>query len=260
MSTITSPERVPVRAAAKHPSPSPATTPARGPSTTRQFLRYAVGIVRHPIATLDELATERSIRWAVIVASLGIAQVWGNMLLFAAFGFNWLGSEPLLEDPTYVGWFGYLRVPAGQWLPIFAAYLPASALYSLVVTPGAAHVLSKPWGGRATFEQMVNVLVFATVPGLAIGWASEWLTGVPLNLLSGQAYFYGAAMQGTYGPTMAALWTTYAIAVYAVPWAWGLVLGTIAIRRVERIPWVAAALAMVLAFSLSLLVTSTFVR
>jgi hypothetical protein len=83
--------------------------------------------------------------------------VWGNMLLFAGFGYHWLGTRPLLEDPTYVGGFGYLRVSAGAWLPIFTAFVPVNALVTLVVVPGVAQVLSKLWRGQGRFEQMVNV-------------------------------------------------------------------------------------------------------
>jgi hypothetical protein len=126
--------------------------------------------------------------------------------------------------------------------------------------PGTAQVLSKLWGGRGRFEQMVNVLTFATVPSLVIGWLSEWLTGVPLNLLTGQAYFYAAAMQGAYGPTVATLWITYASAIYIIPWTWGIVLGTIGIHRVQRIPGWAAALTMLASFALLLLIETTFVR
>jgi hypothetical protein len=166
----------------------------------------------------------------------------------------------MLPDPTYVGGFGYLHVSADQWLPIFAAFMPLNAVYGLVVVPGIAHVLCKMWRGRATFEQMVNLLVFTTVPSLFVGWASEWLTGVPLSVLTGQPYFYAAAMQGVYGATFAALWTTYSVAVYAVPWTWGIVLGILAIRRVERVPAWAASVAMLVAFGLNLLIVSTFVR
>jgi hypothetical protein len=166
--------------------------------------------------------------------------VWGNMLLFAGFGYHWLGTRPLLEDPTYVGGFGYLRVSAGAWLPIFTAFVPVNALVTLVVVPGVAQVLSKLWRGQGRFEQMVNVLTLATVPSLVIGWLNEWLTGVPLNFLTGQPYFYAAAMQGAYGSTFATLWTVYAAAVYVIPWTWGIVLGVIGIQRVQRIPWWAA--------------------
>ncbi len=245
---------------AEHSPATPTGTTLPSRSTARQFLSYAWGIVANPIATIDVLAGERSLRWAVLVVSLDVVQVWGNMLLFAAFGFDWLGSRPLLEDPTYVGGFGYLRVPAGQWLPVFAAYMPVNALFGLVVLPGATHVLSKLWHGRASFEQMVNVLVFASLPGVLIAWASEWLTGVPLNLLSGQAYFYGAAMQGAYGPAVAVLWTVYAIAVYGVGWTWGLVLQVIGVHRVQGIPWWGATAAVLVGFGLQMLIATTFVR
>ena len=165
-----------------------------------RFVWYAWGTIVRPGPTFEALATERSVRCAVLVAALGVCQVWGNMALFAIFGFDWLGSRPPLADPTYVGGFGYLSVSADRWLPIFAALMPVLALYGLVVVPGAAHLLSKLWGGRGSYEQMVNVLTFATVPGLVIGWLSAWLTGVPLNLLSGRPYFHAAAMKGPLAP------------------------------------------------------------
>ncbi len=145
-------------------------------------------------------------------------------------------------------------------MPVFAAYLPVGALFTLVIVPGVAQVLSRLWGGQGRFEQMVNVLTFATVPALAIGWLSEWLTGVPLILLTGERYVYVAAMRGTFGPTVAALWTAYSVAIYTVPWLWEIALGVVAIRRVQRIPWWAATLVMLVAFGVSLLIQSTFVR
>ena len=231
-----------------------------GGGSARHLVQYAWGTIARPGPTFEALAAERSVRWALAIAALGVVEGWGNMALFALFGYDWLGSRPLLADPTYVGGMGYWRVPADQWLPIFAALLPVLALYGLVIVPGTAHLLSKLWGGRGTYEQMVNVLAFATVPSLAIAWLSEWLTGVPLNLLSGRAYFYGAAMQGEFGPTVAILWTIYASVVYTIPWAWGIVLGIVGIRRVQGISWPGAVVAMLVAFASSLLITSTFVR
>jgi hypothetical protein len=245
---------------------------ATQPGPPRRFLGYLWGIIVHPVATINALAAERSIGWAVAVAALGVVQVWGNMLLFAAFGYTWLGTLPLVDDPTavggfaladpiYVGWFGYLRVSARDWLPVFAALMPVLGLYQLVVVPGVAHLLSKPWAGQGTFEQMVNVLTFATVPGLVIGWLSEWLTGVPMNLLSGNPNWYVAMLQGAYGPAAATTWLVYSIAIYTVPWLWTIALGAVGIHRVQRIPAWAAVGVMIVAFTLwLLLINSSFVR
>jgi hypothetical protein len=224
------------------------------------FVAYGWGILVRPRATIDLLAAEPSVRWATIVVALSVVQVWGNMLLFAAFGFDWLGTRPMLPDPTYVGWFGYLRVSADQWVPVFAALMPVLALYGLTIAPAVAQLMSKLWGGQGTFEQMVNVLVFATVPSLVIGWLSEWLTGVSLNLLTGAEYFYAAAMHGAYGTAVARLWTGYALAVYTIPWVWGIALGIVGIRRVQRIPWPAATVTMLVAYGLHLFVEASFVR
>jgi hypothetical protein len=226
----------------------------------RRFLHYIAGIFVHPVSTIDALAAEQSVRFGVLVAVLGVVQVWGNMALFAAFGYDWLGTRQTLPDPTYVGGFGYLRVSPGQWLPFFTLLVPVLALFQLTVVPGVAQLLSRAWHGRGRFEQMVNVLTFATVPSLVVGWLNEWLTGVPMNLLSGHPYWFVGAMQGDFGPVLATIWTIYAVAVYAIPWGWGVVLGTVGVRRVQGIPLWAAALTMLIAFSLYLLIESTFVR
>jgi hypothetical protein len=219
-----------------------------------------LGILVRPRATIDHLAAEESVRWAVAVAALGVLQVWGNMAIFAAFGFDWLGTRRLMADPTYVGGFGYLRIGVAAWIPIFAAMMPVLGLFDLVVTPGVAQLVSKLWSGQAAFEQMVNTLTFATVPSLVVGWLNEWLTGVPLNLISGHPYWFVAAMEGKFGSTLAVIWNVYATAVYVIPWLWGIALGTLAIHRVQRIPVGAALVIMLTAFGMSMVITTTFVR
>jgi hypothetical protein len=52
-------------------------------------------------------------------------------------------------------------------------------------------------------------------------------------------------MSGKFGPGWAVLWNAYVIGVYTLAHdLWIIALGTIAIRRVQRIPWPAAALIM----------------
>ena len=233
--------------------------PARQ-SSARKVLRYGWGMLAHPRPTIDTLALERTVRFAIIIALLGVAQAWSNNAAFAALGFDYLGSAPLLTNPTYVGGMGYLRLAPEEFRVLFPAFILITAVYSLLVPTATAQLLSKLWRGRGTFEQMVNVLAFAATPTLVIGWLSEWLTGVPLNLLTGSAYFYTDAMQGRFGPTVATLWTVYSIAVYVVPWTWSFVLSVIGIHRVQRIPYPAAALIHLIGFSLNMLLISTFIR
>jgi hypothetical protein len=87
---------------------------------------------------------------------------------------------------------------------LFPLFILVTAIYGVLIPPATAHLLSKLWHGRGTFEQTLNVLVFATTPSLVVGWLSEWLTGIPLNLLSGSRYFYTDAMHRT--ATLARLW------------------------------------------------------
>ncbi len=229
-------------------------------SSARKVLRYGWGMLAHPRATIDALALEQTVRFAIIIALLGVAQAWINNAVFAAVGFDYLGSAPLLTNPTYVGGMGYLRIAPEQFRLLFPGFILVTAVYGLLVPAATAQLLSKVWHGRGAFEQMLNVLAFAATPTLVIGWLSEWLTGVPLNLLTGSAYFYTDAMQGRFGPTLATFWTVYSMAVYIVPWTWSFVLSVIAIHRVQRIPYSAAAFIHLIGFSLNMLLVSTFIR
>lgn len=220
-------------------------------------------MVVRPARTIDALAAEPRLRWAVIVACLPVLQGWGNMLLHAAFGLDWLGTRPNLSDPTYIGGFGYVQLGLEHWVPIFAALLPLLSLLGLVVVPGLMQLLSRLWNGQGTFEQMVVAWAFASVaPGLIIGATSEWLFGVPVNLLTGHDYWWAAAMGGELGPLVGVVWNVYGIGVYSVlQYGWMLTLGVVALRRIQRIPLLVAVAIML--FSLVVwmaLILASFVR
>jgi hypothetical protein len=68
----------------------------------KQFLRYFWNTIARPLSNIDALAVERTVRCA-LVAALPVFQVWGNVALHAVFGLDWLGTKPLLADPTFVG-------------------------------------------------------------------------------------------------------------------------------------------------------------
>ncbi|NIN69716.1 MAG: hypothetical protein GTO63_34540 [Anaerolineae bacterium] len=228
----------------------------------RQFIHYFWGTIRRPGPTLEALAAQGTVRWALIAASLGTLQVWGNMALHALFGLDWLGTRPDLAEPTFVGGFGYVRVGLANWVPIFAALMPLFFVLNLVIMPGIAQLMSKLWHGKGTYEQMVNTIAFAAaVPSVVIGAASEWLFGVPIDLLSGHGYWWTAAMHGEFGPAVAAIWNFYVIGVYsALQYGWIIALGAIAIRRIQRIPVWAAILTSLVGFAVHMLIASVFVR
>ncbi len=228
----------------------------------RRFIQYFWGVIVHPRATFEALAAEHTISWAITIAGLLVLQVWGNMLLHAVFGLDWLGTRPILSDPTYVGGYGHLQVQLANWVPLFAALIPLLSLFNMIIVAGIAQVLSKLWSGQATFEQMVNVLTYATgVPALAIAVPSEWLFTVPMDLLSGQRYWWAMAMQGAFGSTATILWNGFVVGVYSIlQYVWAIALGSIAIWRVQKIPAWAAVLTMSVSFAAWIVVWSTFVR
>ena len=215
-----------------------------------------------PRPTLDALAAERSVRLALLLTCLPLFQVWANMLLHAALGLDWLGTRSDLTEPTLIVGYGYVPVGLEHWVPIFAGLLAPILFLQLVAMPGMAHLLSRLWGGQGTFDQTLNTLAFAMiVPNLVIGATSEWLFSAPMDLLSGHDTWWVAAMHGEFGPLVGTLWNAYVIGVYiGVQWAWAVVLGTTAIRSVQRIPAGAATSIMVVSFALWQFVLSAFVR
>mgnify|MGYP005839879191 CR=1 FL=1 len=228
----------------------------------RTLLRYIWGTIVRPAATFDALAQVHSLRWAVLVVSLPVLQVWGNIALHAALGLDWLGTRGILADPTLVGLFGHLRVDLAGFVPVFAALMPFLAFFGLAFYAGATQVVGRLWGGRGTFEQLVTPLAFATaVPNLVIGATSEWLFGVPIDLLTGQPYWWVSAMYGKLGPAAAAVWNIYVFGVYlAGQYLWIIALGSLAIRRIQRIPWWSAILTMLIVFASVFFIESFFVR
>lgn len=206
---------------------------------------YIWGTIVRPKATFDELARQISIRPAVMLVILTQLLAWLNWLLYLALGHDWLGTRRELPDPTYVGFFGRLPVGVEHYVPIFFFVVgPILALLGPVVVPGLAHVLSKLWRGQGTFEQMVNTLGYAQVPSLVIQtFLNDMiLSGVPANLLAGHPYAFTAAMNGEFGPLWSTLVWVYMIGVYILGvGVWIVILGTMAIQRIQRIPWWAAA-------------------
>ena len=220
----------------------------------RMSWRSFWGILARPWTTLDALAQQASIRPAVVLVLSVLLLGWLNLLLFMAFGYDWLGTRRELLDPTYVGFFGQLRVGLAHYVPVFHLVIgPLLAVLGLVVMPGLAQLLSKLWHGQGTFEQMVNTLAYAQAPSILIRSLINdmLLGGIPANLLAGHRYAFTAAMNGEFGPTVATLWWIYMIAIYigAVD-LWVVALGAMAIRRVQRIPWWAAAAIMLFSYLL----------
>lgn len=209
----------------------------------KQFFGYCWGVISQPKATFDELGRQSSIRPAILLNIVVLCLAYLNYLLTIFSGSDWLGTRRELPDPTYVGFFGRLPVEQEQWVPIWFTIFPILTLLGLAAVPGLTHLLSKLWRGQGTFEGTVNALAFASVPAILITSGSELLFTVPANLITGHPYWWAAAMNGEYGPVVAAIWSFYVIGIY---WITSdlltITLGAIAIRHVQDISWWAAPL------------------
>ena len=220
----------------------------------RKFFGYIWGTIVHPKATFDELAQLTSIRPAVMVIVLVYLLQYLNHLLYSAFGYDWLGTRRELTDPTFVGFFGRMPIGLENYVPIFFyVMMPLLLLLGPVIVPGLAQMLSKLWRGAGTFEQMVNTLGFAQAPAalFAVLVNDMLLAGVPANLIAGHPYAFTAAMNGEFGTLWSTIAWAYVIGIYSIGLSLCTVtLGTIAIQRVQRIPWWAATLIMLSSYLL----------
>ena len=209
----------------------------------KQFFGYCWGVIVRPRATFDELGRQTSIRPAVLLNIVVLCLAYLNYLLTIFSCSDWLGTRRELPDPTYLFFFGRVPIRLEHWVTIWFTIFPILALLTLAAVPGLSHILSKLWRGRGTFEGTLNALAFASVPAILITSGSELLFTVPANLISGHPYWWTAAMNGEYGPVVAAIWTFYVIGIYSITSdLLTITLGTIAIRRVQGIPWWAAGL------------------
>jgi hypothetical protein len=212
----------------------------------KKFFGYFWGVIAHPRATFDELARQTSIRPAVMLVGFTLCLAYLNFLLTSLSGSDWLGTRRELPDPTYLFFYGRVPVRLEHWVTIWFTIFPLLSLLGLAAVPGLAHLLSKLWRGKGTFEGTVNALTLASTPAILIGCGSELLFTVPANLISGHPYWWTAAMNGEFGPAVAALWNFYVIGIYTIASdLLTIVLGAIAIRRVQGIPgWAAAAISL----------------
>jgi hypothetical protein len=228
----------------------------------KRFIRFFWCTIVSPRAAFDTLAAEPTVRWALALAALPVLQVWGNVALHVAFGLDWLGTAPYLPNPTFVGGYGHWQVELADWVPAFVALMPLLVLLDLLVYAGVAQLMSKLWRGQGTFEQMVNTLTFATlVPSLVIAGISEWVFSAPMSLITGHPYWWNAAMQGEFGPVVGAVWNVYVIGVYiGAQWIWTIALGSVSIRRIQRIPVWAAVVTMLSGFTIATFLSTVFVR
>lgn len=231
----------------------------------RNLLNFIWGIITRPTATFDELAKLNSIRPAVMLVILVQLFAWLNFLLYTLLDQDWLGTRRELPDPTYVGFFGRLPLGTEHYVSIYFLVIgPLLALLGLVLVPGLSHTLSKLWRGQGTYEQMVNGLTFTQVPSLLIQSIMNdmILAGLPINLLTGHPYAFTAAMNGEFGSLWSSLTWIYMIGIYILGTGlWIVVLGTIAIVRIQKIPLWSAVLIMLFTYLLWFYgLIGTFVR
>jgi hypothetical protein len=122
-----------------------------------------------------------------------------------------------------------------------------------------ARALHRTWGECPRWSALG--LFSSAVPGILIGATTEWIFGVPIDLLSGHKYWWAAAMYGELGPRVGLAWNLYMFGVYlGVQYLWQAALICLALRRVQRVPVWAAVLLGLVSYLLTMLFWSLLIR
>jgi hypothetical protein len=99
------------------------------------------------------------------------------------------------------------------------------------------------------------------VPWILIQSTSEILFGVPLNLLTGTAFFWSEAMIGRFGPAVSLIWNAFVIGIYSfVTYGWSLALIYLAIRRTQGLSRGKSIVSSLAGFFAVVFLFSIFVR
>jgi hypothetical protein len=147
-------------------SPSSRTDPPRAAHPQRRSPHHLLGVIVRPRATLASLATRRSVRLAMVAVVVSMSLTWANMI-------DRLGTREQLDEPTYVGFFGYLRVGTEHRVPIFAVLGALLGLLALAILPGLARYSassgtepgpSSRWSTRSPSSLSCRASFFARLP------------------------------------------------------------------------------------------------
>jgi len=174
----------------------------------KQFWLYCWGTIAHPSNTFKDITGERS-KVTYGFAAVMLLSILYSVSVFIGFikGLTLIGYEPFLRIPTesYYLWQTFFTIPVG--------------LIGWILFAGSAHLLSRSFGGRGTFEDNLAVLGFPFILMLPLSWFPEIIVTL-----------FVPDWWGT--PT----WNTIDFILIGVSTTWFLIVSIIALRQAQNLP------------------------
>lgn len=200
-------------------------------NTVCKFARYFWRTIAYPRSTFQRLVNEKSLLVGLIpVIIFGflaaityfVSYIYGASVTMEEIYTGRFGVEPLIPIPkeTYRLW---------ESLFILPMYLTAWILLALF-----ARLVSKAFGGKRCFKEFLNVFGFAYFVPLYFFVVFDFF-------LIGPAYSWNlAAARGIYGAEVRSFASVLGFLYIGIPFTWAPILAFVAIRSVEKMPWLKA--------------------
>ena len=218
---------------------------------------YLWKVFFHPVQASREIAMEKS-----IPSSLAIVAGYGTTLGLL-FGISALAKDyppPAAELQIWIKAWGefamlpFLKIPAENYRLFLAFAMLPIALAAWMLMAGSAKILSILFGGKATYEQWLNLTCFAFFPLLIL---SSLLDVLYSGLLGD---FTVPALQMKYGPAIQIFFHYFPQVFYTILLALAGVYTAIAARQAEGFSWWKSAMIGAVAFAWTTIIWATLLR
>ncbi len=228
----------------------------------RDLLGYLRGVVTHPRVTFEKLARQPSLRPAAVMV-LGYGAYAGLMFSISYQSGDW--PPPPAELKVWIEAWGefsqlpFLKIRAEQYRLFLAIIMLPLVLAVWMLMAGTARLLGVLFGGRASFEQYLNLFAFS----FFTFWLLASLLDASYNLVLGSRIV--PALQGAYGPLASLLARYFPPMFYLILFGLAGVYNGIATHVAERLagvyyaPW-KSALVGIFTFAWPIVLVSVLIR
>jgi hypothetical protein len=209
----------------------------------KSFWHYYLGVILRPRRTFDALMNDsRRLKFGLLALSIN-AVLYTLVYIFLSAG----GGAPSSFTP-------WLAIPKDVYYYYNRFLLAPSMFGGWVLVAGIAHLLSRPFSGKGSFEDTLSVFGF----GISIASLASLLHDLPDSFLGAIGVLnlreYEVALNS------ATIWRTILFTLYGLSIVWYLVLFPKGVGAAQRIGRGPAVFVGVLAFLVYFIVFVTFNR
>jgi len=208
-------------------------------------LSYLWKMVIHPRRTTDELLLEKNPLPALWVV-LGFGLIFAILMLISHLQRNY--PPPPADLKTWIEAWGsftmlpFINIPAENYRLAQAIFMLPLVLVIWMLMAGSARLISIPAGGKTTFDQYLNLLVFSFFP-----W---WILATLMDGLMSGVFggFVLSALRMEHGALVKNLITNFYPVMYSVLFGLGGVYNGLAAFRAGGLRWWQAGLIGLITF------------